>query len=185
MYVFNKKQTQGITDMIIDFESEMLKRSDCQDVCEDLLENLLYAVGASDDDLQKEDLLKKFIQALNLGPTPLTHLVRTYFRNADAQFTTDTILKEVPLSILSNLVELIETSWPQEKTLVKRFKVLLIGFGTKKLKLRGSFRNSSGGSWMIERIEDYLLDKDNALEAEILSPPSNVLKFPSFSLRES
>jgi len=163
--------------LIIDFEYERLKRSNHQEDCVDLLEKLLYSFGISDEDLKKEDYLKTFVKELELGPTPLTHFVRTYFNDSDAQFSADNILKEVPLHILSNLVEFIEDCWPQEKTLVKRFKVLLIGFGLKKLKLKSSTSTLS-------RIVSYLLDGKGTLEDEILSPPSNILRFPSFRKRD-
>jgi hypothetical protein len=165
--------------MVINFESERLKRSDYQNVCEDLLEKLLYAFCPSDGETEKEDFLKTFLKELDLGSTPLTHLVRTYFSSPDAQFSADNILKEISLPVLGNIVEFIEGCWPQEKLLIKKLKVLLIGFGLKKLKIKDSFWSSLGNSSIIEHIEDYLLGKDDTLEIEILSPPSNVLPFPS------
>lgn len=162
--------------MIIDFESEKLKRYDYQYACEELLENLLYSFCISDEDCEKEAVLKKFVKELNLGSTPLTHLIRTYFNNPDAQFAANNILAALSLNTLGNIVEFIETCWPQEKILVNKFKVLLMGFNIKKLKLRGLFGNSLKKISMIDLIEDYLLEKDNTLEAEILSPPSNILK---------
>jgi hypothetical protein len=166
--------------MVINFEGEKFKRADYQNVCEELLEDFLYSFCISDEDSKKEDALKTFVKELNLGPTPLTHFVRTYFHNPDAQFSANNILKEVPLSVLKNVVEFIGSCWPQEQSLVKKLSVLLIGFDLKKIKMKGPspMRNSPGK--ILERIGNYLLDNNNSLETEILSPSSNVIMFPSF-----
>jgi hypothetical protein len=157
--------------MIIDFEYEKLRRSDHQEVFTDLLNGFLDVFLTSDRE-DRESLLTGFIEGLDLGPKSLTHLVHAYFNNSDVQFAVDNIIMRTPLNIIGNVVEFIEACWPQEKNLVKRFKVLLIGFSIKKLKAYDS-------SHCMDLIESYLLGKDDTLEMQIISPVPNILKFPS------
>ena len=157
--------------MIIDFEHEKLKRSDYHDLCIDLLEEFLDDFLTSDKE-SREGLITEFIEDLDLGPKPISCFVRAYFSDSNIQFALDNILTRVPLSALSNVVEFIEVCWPQEQTLVKRMKVLLIGFGIKKIKLQSS-------PVFMESVERYFSGKSNALEDEILSPTLNVLQFPA------
>ncbi len=155
--------------MIIDFESEKLKRSDYQDVFVDLLDDFLDLFLTSEKD-EREGLLTNFLEKLDLGPKPLTHFVQSYFNNQEVQCSVDAILLRIPLHGLANVVDFMEACWPQEKNLVKRFKVLLIGFSIKKLKT---------ADYLIDMMADYLLGKSNWLETHIISPVPNVLEFPS------
>jgi hypothetical protein len=157
--------------MIIDFEYEKLKRSDHQEVFVDLLDGFLDIFLSSDKE-DREGLLTEFIEGLDLGPKSLTHLVHAYFKNTDVQFAVDNIIMRTPLNVIGNVVEFIEACWPQEKNLVKRFKVLLIGFSIKKFKAYDDFH-------CLEIIEEYLLGKDDMLELQIMSPIPNILTFPS------
>ncbi len=157
--------------MIINFEHEKLKRSDYQEVFVSLTSEFLDLFLISDRD-DREGLLTKFIEELDLGPKSLTHFVHAYFNNTDVQFAVDNIMTRTPLDVICNVVEFIEACWPQEKNLVKRFKVLLIGFSIKKLK-------ASESSCFGDLIENYLLGKDDTLEMQIISPTPNVLKFPA------
>jgi len=156
---------------VINFEYERLKRSDYKNI-EVLLEDLLDLFFTSDKE-SREDLLKKFLKDLDLGTPPLTHLVQAYFKNPNVQTSVDIIITPTPLSILSNIVEFIESFWPQEKILIKKLKILLIGCSIKKL-------NRKNYSGMLESIESYLLGYDTTLETEIMSPDSNILSFSSF-----
>lgn len=160
--------------MIIDFEQEKLRRSDQEEACLDLLEGLLDPFLLSEK-ADRESLLTSFFEGLNLGPRPLTHFVRAYYNNRNVAFIVDTILSRAPLDVLSTVVDFVEACWPQEKAMVKRFKVILIGFGMKRLRFDETGR-------LYECLADYLLGRDDSLEVDVLQPASTVLEFPS-SLR--
>ena len=155
---------------VVNFEQEKAKRLDYTKICSGLLENLLGVfLGAEEKD--HEGLLTSFMEGLDLGSKPITHFLHTYQSSSNAQKMMKTVLGGVSLDVLSNVVDFIEICFPQEKNLVHKMKVVLIGFSIGKLNFhRSPFLEIS--------VQDYLLGYYPELEEEILSPLSNILHFP-------